>query len=189
MPPKLITKLKNSQLVNFIFPDRTSIVIFLLAFTLLLSFWQVGLLLNDEWVTANQLTNIKNGSLTVEVIKYGTDFGIPAVSGRPVGAYTHALPVFALPVYYALSAVAHISNLQLFFIFVWLLAVCALVYYYCSTKRTKYVLAILTLLFFAANLILYFFPALYGFWSFLHHPLQFVRWGELAAIIVLIDTV
>ena len=50
-------------------------------------------------------------------------------------------------------------------------------------------LAILALLFFATNLLLYFFPALYGFWSILHHPLEFVRWGELAAIIVLIDTV
>ena len=98
MPPKLIAKLKNSKppnpsthkLINSIFPDRTAIVIFLLAFTLLLTFWQVGLLLNDEWITANQLTNLKNGSLTVEVIKYGGDWGIYDMSGRPVGAYTHA---------------------------------------------------------------------------------------------------
>ena len=142
----------------------------------------MGLLLNDEWITANQLTNLKHGSLTVEVIKYGTDRGIYNISGRPVGAYTHALPVFALPVYYALSAVAHIINLRLFFILVWLLAVSALIYYYSGTKRTKYVLAILALLFFAANLLLYFFPSLYGFWSFLHHPLEFTRWGEIAAI-------
>jgi hypothetical protein len=27
-----------------------------------------------------------------------------------------------------------------------------------------------------------FFPALYGFWSFLHHTLEFARWGEIAAI-------
>lgn len=197
MPPKLIAKLKNSQpstlnpqplnpsthkLFNSIFPDRTSIVIFLLAFTLLISFWQVGLLLNDEWVTANQLTNLKNGSLTVDVIKYGTDWGIYDMSGRPVGAYTHALPVFALPVYYALSAVDHIINLRLFFIFVWLLAVSALIYYYSGTRRTKYVLAILALIFFTTNLILYFFPVLYGFWSFLHYPLEFARWGEIAAI-------
>jgi hypothetical protein len=182
MPPKLIAKLFNSQLFNSIFPDRTSILIFLLAFTLLLTFWQVGLLLNDEWITANQLTNLKHGSLTVDVIKYGTDRGIYNMRGRPVGAYTHALPVFALPVYYALSAVAHIINLRLFFIFVWLLAVSALIYYYSGTRRTKYVLAILALLFFAANLLLYFFPSLYGFWSFLHHPLEFARWGEIAAI-------
>jgi hypothetical protein len=43
-------------------------------------------------------------------------------------------------------------------------------------------LAILALLFFAANLLLYFFPSLYGFWSFLHYPLEFTRWGEIAAI-------
>ena len=192
MPPKIIAKLKNPQpstfnpstqkLLHSIFPDRTAIVIFLLAVTLLLSFWQVGTLLNDEWITANQLTNLKNGSLTVEVIKYGGDWGIYNMSGRPVGAYTHALPVFALPVYYALSAVDHIINLRLFFIIVWLLAVSALIYYYSGTKRTKYVLAILALLFFAANLLLYFFPSLYGFWSFLHHPLEFARWGEIAAI-------
>ena len=182
MPPKLIAKLKNSKLFNSIFPDRTAIVIFLLAFTLLLSFWQVGLLLNDEWITANQLTNLKNGSLTVEVIKYGGDWGIYDMSGRPVGAYTHALPIFALPVYYALSAVDHLINLRLFFILVWLLAVSALIYYYSGTKRTKYVLAILALLFFTANLLLYFFPSLYGFWSFLHYPLEFARWGEIAAI-------
>jgi hypothetical protein len=182
MPPKLIAKLKNSQLFNSIFPDRTAIVIFLLAFTLLLTFWQVGLLLNDEWITANQLTNLKNGSLTVEVIKYGGDWGIYNMSGRSVGAYTHALPVFALPVYYVLAAVDHIINLRLFFILVWLLAVCALIYYYSGTRRTKYVLAILALLFCATNLLLYFFPALYGFWSFLHHPLEFARWGEIVAI-------
>jgi len=116
------------------------------------------------------------------VIKYSSDWGIYNVSGRPVGAYTHALPVFALPVYYALAAVAHIINLRLFFIFVWLLAVCAGKNYYSGTKRTKYVLAIMALLFFATNLILYFFPALYGFWSFLHYPLEFARWGEIAAI-------
>ena len=104
------------------------------------------------------------------------------MSGRPVGAYTHALPVFALPVYYALSAVDHLINLRLFFILVWLLAVSALIYYYSGTKRTKYVLAILALIFFVANLIMYFFPALYGFWSFVHHPLEFARWGEIAAI-------
>jgi len=104
------------------------------------------------------------------------------MSGRPVGAYTHALPVFALPVYYALSAGDYILNLRLFFIIVWLLAVCALIYYYSGTKRTKYMLAILALLFFATNLILYFFPALYGFWSFLHYPLEFARWGDIAAI-------
>jgi hypothetical protein len=57
-----------------------------------------------------------------------------------------------------------------------------LIYYYSGTKRTKYVLAILALLFFAANLLLYFFPSLYGFWSFLHYPLEFARWGEIAAI-------
>jgi len=142
----------------------------------------VGLLLNDEWITANQLTNLKHGSLTVEVIKYGTDRGIYNVSGRPVGAYTHALPVFALPVYYALSAVAHIINLRLFFILVWLFAVSALIYYYSGTRRTKYVLAFLALLFFAANLLLYFLPSLYGFWSFLDYPLEFARWSEIAAI-------
>ena len=60
----------------------------ILAFTLLLSFWQVGLLLNDEWITANQLTNLKQGSLTVDEIKYGRDHGIYNMSGRPVGAYT-----------------------------------------------------------------------------------------------------
>jgi hypothetical protein len=185
MPPNLIAKLKNSQLlklVNSIFPDRTSIVTFLLAFTLLLTFWQVGLLLNDEWITANQLTNLKNGSLTVDVVKYGTDRGIHNISGRPVGAYTHALPILALPLYYALSAVNHLINLRLFFIIVWLVAVCALIYYYSGTRRTKYVLAILALLFFAANLHLYLFPSLYGFWSFLHHPLDFARWGEIAAL-------
>ena len=107
----------------------------ILAFTLLLSFWQVGLLLNDEWITANQLTNLKHGSLTVDEIKYGTDRGIYNIGGKPVGAYTHALPVFALPVYYALSAVAHIINLRLFFIFVWLLAVSALIYYCCNVYR------------------------------------------------------
>ncbi len=180
MPPKINPS--THKLFNSIFPDRTAIVIFLLAFTLLLSFWQVGLLLNDEWITANQLTNLKNGSLTVEVIKYGGDWGIYDMGGRPVGAYTHALPVFALPVYYALSAVAHIVNLRLFFIFVWLFAVSALIYYYSGTRRTKYVLAFLALLFFATNLLLYFFPTLYGFWSFLHHPLDFARWGEIAAI-------
>ena len=76
----------------------------------------------------------------------------------------------------------YLINLRLFFIFVWLLAVSALIYYYSGTRRTKYVLAILALLFFAANLLLYFFPALYGFWSFLHYPLEFARWGEIAAI-------
>jgi hypothetical protein len=180
MPPKINPS--THKLFNSIFPDRTAIVIFLLAFTLLLSFWQVGLLLNDEWITANQLTNLKHGSLTVDVIKYGGDWGIYDMGGRPVGAYTHALPIFALPVYYALAAIAYIINLRLFFIFVWLFALSALIYYYSGTKRTKYVLAILALLFFATNLILYFFPALYGFWSFLHHPLQFARWGEIAAI-------
>ena len=60
-----------------------------------------------------------------------------------VGAYTHALPVFALPVYYALSAVAYIINLRLFFIFVWLFAVSTLIYYYSGTKSAKYVLAFL----------------------------------------------
>jgi hypothetical protein len=185
MPLTLIAKLINSsthKLFNSISHDRTAILTFLLAFSLLLSFWQVGLLLNDEWITANQLTNLKNGSLSVEVIKYGGDRGIYSMSGRPVGAYTHALPVFALPVYYALSTVDRLINLRLFFIFVWLLAVCALIYYYCGTKRTKYILAILALLFFAANLLLYFVPALYGFWSFLHYPLQFAHWGEIAAI-------
>lgn len=66
MPPKLKNpqplnpKPSNPQthkLINSIFPDRTSVVIFLLAFTLLLTFWQVGLLLNDEWITANQLAH------------------------------------------------------------------------------------------------------------------------------------
>ena len=64
MPPKLIAKLTNSKppnpstqkLINSIFPDRTAILIFLLAFTLLLTFWQVGRLLNDEFITANQLS-------------------------------------------------------------------------------------------------------------------------------------
>ena len=63
MPPKLIPKLKNSQLINSFFPDRTAIVIFLLAFTLLLTFWQVGLLLNDEWITANQHTHRRRNKI------------------------------------------------------------------------------------------------------------------------------
>jgi len=166
MPPKTIPKLTNSQpikLIKLSTPQPLNhVLIFLLAFTLLLSFWQVGLLLNDEWITANQLTNLKHGSLTVDEIKYGTDRGIYNIGGKPVGAYTHALPVFALPFYYALAAVNHIINLRLFFIFVWLFAVCALIYYYRGTRRTKYVLAFLTFLFFAANLILYFVPAMGG---------------------------
>jgi len=171
-----------SHLFHSIFPDRTSIIIFLLAFTLLLTFWQVGLLLNDEWISANQLTNLKNGSLYAETIKYGTDRGIYNVSGRPVASYTHALPVFALPIYCALSAVDHLVNLRLFFIFIWLTAVLALLYYYSGTKRTKYTLAIFAMLFFAANVLLYVYPSLYGFWSFLYHPLNFNRWGEILAI-------
>ena len=58
MPPKLIAKLLNSQPLNPSTPQPlNSIVIFLSAFTLLLTFWQVGLLINDEWITANPLTN------------------------------------------------------------------------------------------------------------------------------------
>jgi len=183
----IVEKLKEKPLRFFqlLFPDRTSIVIFLLAFSLLLTFWQVGLLLNDEWVSANQLTNLKNGSLTVDVIKYGSDRGIYNVSGRPIGAYTHALPFFALPVYYALSAVAHLVNLRLFFMLLWLVSVFTLLYY-CqlggTTKKTKYVLVILTMLFFSVNVLLYLYPALDKQYSFLYTPLDFARWGEVIAL-------
>ena len=173
---------RTSRFFAFLFPDRTSLIIFLLAFSLLITFWQVGLLLNDEWISANQLTNLKNGSLTVETIKYGNARGIYNIGDRPIGAYTHALPFFALFIYYALSAVDHIINLRLFFILLWLLSVIALLYYYRGTKKTRYILAILALLVFAANMILYFCPALYGFWSFLYQPQDFECWGELFAI-------
>ena len=112
---------KTARFFALLFPDRTSLIIFLLAFSLLITFWQVGLLINDEWISANQLTNLKHGSLTVETIKYGGDRGIYNIGGRPIGAYTHALPFFALFIYYALSAVNYIINLGLFFIFLYLL--------------------------------------------------------------------
>lgn len=133
---------KTSRFFALLFPDRTSLIIFLLAFSMLITFWQVGLLINDEWISANQLTNLKHGSLTVETIKYGDDRGIYNIGGRPIGAYTHALPFFALFIYYALSAVNYIIHLRLFFILLWLLSVIALLYYYRGTKKTRYILAI-----------------------------------------------
>ena len=125
----------SARFFALLFPDRTSVIIFLLAFSLLLTFWQVGLLLNDEWISANQLTNLKHGSLTVETIKYGSERGIYNIGGRPIGAYTHAVPFFALIIYYALSAVNNIINLRLFFILLWLVSVIALLYYIEARRR------------------------------------------------------
>jgi len=146
-----------------------SLVFFLLAFSLLLTFCQVGLLLNDEWISANQLVNLKNGSLTVDVIKYGGDHGIRTINGKPVGAYTHALPFFALPIYFVLSAIDHLVNVRLLLNVLWFVLLIFLIHRSFRSKKERFLLVTPILIFFLINI--------YHF-----KPLDFARWGEILSI-------
>lgn len=155
--------------VQMVLTKDKSLVIFLLAFSLLLTFCQVGLLLNDEWISANQLANLKNGSLTVDVIKYGGNHGIFIINGKPVGAYTHALPFFALLIYVILSTIDQLVNIRLFLNILWFILLIILIHQSFRNKKERFLLMILTFIFFLINI-------------FLFKPLDFDRWGEILSI-------
>jgi len=159
----------EDTLKELILIKRKSIFIFLLSFSILLTFCQIGLLLNDEWISANQLANLKNGSLTVDIIKYGGKHGIYNIGGKNVGAYTHALPFFALLIYAVLYIINKAVDIRLFLNILWFLLLVTLIYRGFRDKIKKLLFIIFIFILFLINIILF-------------KPLDFDYWGEILSI-------
>lgn len=103
-----------------IFPDNYSRILFVLSLFVLISSWQMGVYLNDEEKSANQLTNFVHGSLYIKEQKIELNQRYYyTISGGMIAPYTHFLSVFALPPAAVLFLINKLFGIRLFFSIIW----------------------------------------------------------------------
>ncbi len=117
------------DLYRRILPSETAALLFYATFVLCIALWNVNIFINDEVTLAAQLVNLAQGTLSIDVMPArlyeGLSFGASApvlgfsFEGHTYAFYTHAVPVFAAPLYALIYLVSVSIGIRLFFALLW----------------------------------------------------------------------
>src|SRR5512139_1893005 len=117
------------DLYRRILPSETAALLFDATFVLCIALWNVNIFINDEVTLAAQLVNLAHGTLSIDVMPArlyeGLSFGASApvlgfsFEGHTYAFYTHAVPVFATPLYALIYLVSVSIGIRLFFALLW----------------------------------------------------------------------
>lgn len=161
--------------VTLIFPDNYSRILFMLSLFVLLSSWQMGVYLNDEEKSANQLTNFVHGSLYIKEQKIELNHRYYyTIGGGMIAPYTHFLSVFALPSAGALFLVNKFFGIRLFFSIVWSASwylLCFFIGKELKREKLGHRIGLLSVPMLAANAAIS-----------IMHPIDFGAWWELMSL-------
>lgn len=155
------------------FLDQWSIILFLICLIFLISMWDIHIFLTDEKPLVNQLVNLQNGSLSLEKIKIPLDGAWYFQKDDAIySVYSHAVPVFSMPVYLILYKISFFVNIVVFFIFLWSALVILLGHFLSKKFNNPNIFrlcAVVSVVFLAMNFLLY-------------EPVSFYKWGEMISM-------
>jgi hypothetical protein len=119
---------RRDRLVRAVFGDRLGLVVCLAALLVYLSYWRVGVLINDSYTVANTLVAVADGHVHLDEAVYGPGLDTPGVGtldGRLYGRRYGAV-VLALPLLVAVEVLAAMADLRVALAAVWALLALAL---------------------------------------------------------------
>ena len=111
-----------------VFGDRLGAVVFLAAVSTYLLCWRVGVLITDSYTVANTLAAVADGQLHVDRAVYGPSLETPGMGTRDGRFYgrNYGQVFLALPLLWALEALAAVTELRVSVAGVWALSLLAL---------------------------------------------------------------
>lgn len=119
-----------TSVLHVVFRDRLGIVVFLTGIAFFFIYWRIGLFLNDSNTVANTLVAVADGHLHLSAFPHGPPEspGTSTVDGRIYGR-NYGQVAFALPFYWAIEAIAAVTDLRIALVGLWSLTLLALAYH------------------------------------------------------------
>lgn len=120
--------MNRKRLADAVFGDRLGAIVFLAALLVYLSYWRIGLLINDSYTVANTLVAVADGHVYLEEAVYGPGLDTPGVGSRDGRLYgrNYGQVFLAVPLLVAIEALAAVADLRVALAGVWALVVLAL---------------------------------------------------------------
>ena len=97
-----------------VFGDRLGLIVFLAAIAVYLSYWRIGMLINDTYTVANTLVAVADGQFHVERAVYGPHLETPGMGTRDGRYYgrNYGQVFLALPFLWAIQGIAAVADLR-----------------------------------------------------------------------------
>jgi hypothetical protein len=119
------TRALYRQALETVFGDRIGIVLFLVGLVFFLSYWRIGVFINDSNTFVNTLVNVADGRLFLANAPYGAGLEAPGthVAGGRTYGRNYGVVVAAVPILWAIESVATVADPKIAIVALWSLFV------------------------------------------------------------------